>query len=438
MSLRTVLVIIIFGIAWTLPPMAVGQIADSADDSVADIPVNYTEARVGDYHLPDPLVLASGERVRDAEIWYQKRRPELLRLFEEHQFGRCPGRPEDLRFNVFEEGTLTLGGLARRKQVTVSFTAEASGPQMDVLVYQPVEASHAVPVLLYLSFTANNLAVDDPNVKVGRIWNRQRQRVPATGRRRFGGLNVRPFLEKGIAVATVYYGDIDPDFQGGLPHGVRQTYLKEGQSAPAANEWGAIAAWAWGLSRVLDYFETDAKVDATRVALMGVSRLGKTVLWAGARDPRFALVIASCSGEGGAALSRRNYGETIAHLTAPTRYPYQFCANYQRYGDRVNQFPVDAHLLIALMAPRPLLLQTGDRDKWSDPYGEFLAAVAAEPIYTLLGKRGLGTDQMPPADEAILNELGFLMHDGGHGTVPRDWEVFLTFLDKHLRQPLTE
>jgi hypothetical protein len=187
----------------------------------------------------------------------------------------------------------------------------------------------------------------------------------------------------------------------------------------------------------LDYFETDEKIDAKRVALFGISRLGKTVLWAGARDARFAMVIASCSGEGGAALSRRNYGETIKHLTAPTRYPYQFCANYQKYGDHVGKFPVDAHMLLALIAPRPVLLQTGNQDKWSDPKGEFLAAVAAEPVYRLLGKQGLGTNQIPPAGKAILHTIGYYMHDGGHGTRPSDWDVFLKFMQMHL-QPARE
>ncbi len=174
-------------------------------------------------------------------------------------------------------------------------------------------------------------------------------------------------------------------------------------------------------------------MDAQRIAIMGVSRLGKTVLWAGARDTRIAMVIASCSGEGGAALSKRNYGETIKHLVAPTRYPYQFCANYGKWADRVDEFPVDAHMLIALIAPRPVLLQTGNTDKWSDPYGEFLAAVAAGPVYELLGKQGLGTDKMPAAGKPILHTIGYFMHDGGHGPLPADWPVFLEFMQVHLQ-----
>lgn len=183
----------------------------------------------------------------------------------------------------------------------------------------------------------------------------------------------------------------------------------------------------------MDYLETDKGVDARRVAIMGVSRLGKTVMWAGARDPRIAMVIASCSGEGGAALSRRNYGETIAHLTEATRYPYQFAGNYAKFGNQVDQFPVDGHMLVALIAPRPVLLQTGDKDGWSDPKGEFLAAVAAGPVYRLLGKQGLDTDQMPAAGSPILHTIGYTMHAGGHGTIPSDWDQFLAFMQMHLQ-----
>jgi len=410
-----------------------GQTQNAPRSEVAGIPVNYDESRVGDYVLPDPLTLADGKPVRDAKTWSQKRRPEIVRLFEENQFGRSPGRPAGMSFDVFDKGTPALDGKAQRRQVTVYFSPDKRGPKMDLLIYLPADARKPAPLLLNLSFTANSSAIDDPGVKPGEIWNREKQRAPAPRDGRFGKLNIAPFLAQGFGVATVYYGDIDPDFLGGIPHGVRALYLKPRQTEPAPDEWGAIAAWAWGLGRAMDYLETDKGVDAKRVAILGVSRLGKTVLWAGARDPRFAMVIASCSGEGGAALSRRNYGETIKHLTEPTRYPYQFCANYAKFGDRLNQFPVDAHMLIALLAPRPVLLQTGDTDVWSDPKGEFLAAVAAGPVFQLLGQQALGVEQMPPAGQPILHTLGYGMHAGGHGTIPSDWELFLKFMQMHLQ-----
>jgi hypothetical protein len=400
---------------------------------VAGIPVNYDESRVGAYTLPDPLVLASGKPVRDANTWNETRRAEIVRLFEENQYGRSPGPPAVMIFDVFDKGTAALDGKAIRRQVTIYFSADKAGPKMDLLVYVPANALGPVPLLLNLSFSANSSTVDDPGVKPGEVWGRDKKKAPAPQGMSFGRVNVTRLLDAGFGFATVYYGDIDPDFVGGVPYGVRALYLKPGQSAPAPDEWGSIAAWAWGLSRAVDYLETDKGVDARRVAIMGVSRLGKTVMWAGAHDPRIALVIASCSGEGGAALSRRNYGETIAHLTEPSRYPYQFAGNYAKFASQVDKLPVEVHMLVALIAPRPVLLQTGDKDVWSDPKGEFLAAVAAGGVYRLLGKRGLDTDQMPPAGVPVLHTIGYYMHAGGHGTIPSDWDQFMAFLRMHLR-----
>ena len=409
-----------------------GQQQSAPPTNVAGIPANYDESQVGTYTLPDPLVMANGQKVRDANAWSKKRRPEIVRLFEENQYGRSPGRPNDLSFDVFDKGTPAFDGKATRRQVTVYFSRNKSGPKMDLLVYLPANARKPVPLFLNLSFTANSSAVNDPGIKPGEVWGRDKKRGPAPQGGALGRLDPLPFLAQGIGVATVYYGDIEPDFQGGLPHSVRSLYFKAGQTEPGPHEWGAIAAWGWGLSRALDYFESDKDVDAKRVAIFGISRLGKTVLWAGARDTRFKVVIASCSGEGGAALSRRNYGETIKHLVAPPRYPYWFATNYQKFADHVDQFPVDAHMLIALIAPRALLLQTGDTDGWSDPKGEFVAAVAASPVYRLLGKQGLDSDQMPPAGQPLLNTLGYYMHKGGHGTIPSDWELFVKFLQTNL------
>ncbi len=412
------------------------QIADYPSEVIAGIPVNYTESKVGTYTFPDPLVLANGKPVKDPKTWTDKRRPEIVRLFEDNQYGRSPGRPADMTFDVFDKGTPAFDGKATRRQITIYFSKDKAGPKMakmDLLLYLPAGASKPSPVLLNMSFSANSISVDDPGVKVGEIWGRDKKKVSAAGGRGIGGkLPVARLIDAGIGFGTFYYGDVDPDFLGGVPNGVRALYLKPGQTDPAPNEWGSIAAWAWGASRAMDYFETDRGVDAKRVGITGVSRLGKTVMWAGAHDTRFAMVIASCSGEGGAALSRRNYGETIAHLVEPTRFPYQFAANYARWAGDPNESPVDANMLVALIAPRPLLLQTGNTDKWSDPKGEFLAAVAAAPVYRLFGKQGLDTDQVPPAGKAILRDIGYEMHDGGHGMVPSDWDVYLEFMKLHL------
>lgn len=399
----------------------------------AGFPVNYEEDSVGTYTLPDVLVLSNGKKVTDTKTWLEKRRPELLKLFEETEYGEMPGRPTGLSFNVFDKGTPVLNGKAIRKQVTVYFTKDTSSGKMDLLIYLPANTNKPAPLLLTVSFVANSQAVDDPGVKVGYVWSRDGQKIRADQPSRFGKVNIEQFINAGIGYATVYYGDIEPDFKKGINYGIRHHYLKPGQTEPAANEWGAISAWTWGLGRAMDYFETDKQIDAKRIALQGTSRLGKTVLWTGAHDPRFKMVIASCSGEGGAAISRRNYGENIKHITDTSRYYYQFAPNYHSYSTHVDDLPFDAHMLVALMAPRPLLLQTGDTDYWSDPKGEFLAAVAAEPVYNLFGEKGPGTTQMPKAgDTTLMNKLGYYMHKGGHGTIPADWPLFISYMKKYL------
>ncbi len=405
----------------------------AAPEVIAGIAVNYDEAKVGSYTLPDPLTMADGKPVRDAKTWWKKRRPEIIALFETQQYGRAPGRPAEESFEVTDKGISALDGKAIRKQVTISFSKDPVWPKIHLVIYLPADAKKPVPLLLSINFGAVSSAVDDPELTPGKVWDpKTNTKIPATKGRSFGHLSVEPFLDAGIGVATFYYGDLDPDYPEGFSNGIRARYMKPGETERAADAWGSITAWAWGMSRVQDYFETDKQIDSKRVAIHGVSRLGKTVMWAGAHDQRFAAVIASCSGEGGAALSHRDYGETIAHLTAPSRFPYQFALNYGHWAGFPDKAPMDANLLIALIAPRPLLLQTGDTDKWSDPKGEFLAAVAAGPVYKLLGKDGLDTDVWPAAKQPILHDLGYFMHDGGHGMVPSDWDVYLDFLKMHL------
>jgi hypothetical protein len=400
---------------------------------VAGIPVNYDQSKVGEYTLPDPLKLNNGKPVRNAKAWYAKRRPEIEAIFETQQYGRDPGRPADESFNVTDKGTPALDGKAIRKQVTISFSKDETWPKIHLLIYLPANAKKPVPMFFTINFGPVQDAVDDPGITPDEIWDpKTNTKIVPKARGRFGRINVGPLLDAGFGVATFYYGDVDPDYAEGFSNGIRARYLKPGETERAPDDWGAIGAWAWGMSRVEDYFETDKAIDAKRVAIHGVSRLGKTVMWAGAHDQRFAAVIASCSGEGGAALSHRDYGETIAHLTAPSRYPYQFAANYAKYAGFPDKAPMDANMLIALIAPRPLLLQTGSTDNWSDPKGEFLAAVAAGPVYKLLGKDPLDTNTWPEAKQPILHDLAYYMHDGGHGMVPTDWDIYLEFLKMHL------
>jgi hypothetical protein len=402
--------------------------------------VNYDEAKVPHYTLPDPLRLVSGARVSTARVWSQQRRPELLDLFRREMFGTSPARPAKIDFELAAIDRRALGGIAERKEVTVYLTSRKNGPKMTLLLYLPAGAAKPVPVFLGLNFGGNQTVAADPGIRLGQIWPRSSTAGalaphPATEQSRgtaAGRWQVEKILRHGYGLATIYYGDIEPDFDGGIRYGVRPAFFHPGQTAPAASEWGAIGAWAWGLSRALDYLETDKQVDARHVALMGHSRLGKTALWAGAEDTRFAMVISNCSGEGGAALSRRLFGEQPADLNS--RFPHWFDANYRKYSSHESDLPFDQHELIALIAPRPVYIATAAEDLWADPKGQFLAAAAAGPVYELLGKQGLGTDQMPPLHHPIMHDIGYHNRSGKHDVIEYDWDQYLKFADMHFRR----
>jgi hypothetical protein len=399
---------------------------------------NYDEEKAGGYTLPPLLEMADGTKVKTARQWTARRRPEILKLFQEHMHGRTPAKlPRELSFKVVEQDPRALGGTAHRKQIEVRFSKKADAPVMHVLLYTPAAARGPVPTFLVLHFNGNWAIVDDPGVQLYPTWDRKKkERVtpPAdTKRGTSKEWDVPLVLSRGYGIAAIYYGDVEPDFDGGagLPFGVRPLFWKPGQTERAPDEWGAIGAWAWGMSRGLDYLLIDEQVDGKKVIAVGQSRLGKTVLWAGAQDQRFAMVIPSCSGEGGAALSRRDYGENLDNMTS--RYLYQFSDTFKRYNKKWNELPVDAHMLVALVAPRPLLLNTGSEDKWSDPRGEFLAAQAASPVYALFGKKGLADDAQPALDAPLLRDLAFHEHTGRHAILATDWKVFLDFADQHLQ-----
>lgn len=404
-------------------------------DTVAGIPVNYDELLVGDYKagLPDPLIFNNGKPVKNARQW-AKRRAEIVKIFEENQYGKWPAKRPALRYDVAQDEG--FGGEAVRKQITLYFSPDNDGPRVDVLVYLPKDAVGAVPILLNLSFSPNNMAISDPGVKPGRRWDpKTKTMVESPSMPGFGGFGMdataKKYLKEGFGFATLNYSDITPDFQDNNELGLRGLYHTPG--APRADDdWGSISAWALGVSLLMDYFEKDPDIDAKRVALTGCSRLGKTTIWTGAIEPRIKVVMPSCSGEGGAAISRRVYGETVAHLTEPTRYPYQFCPKYAYWGDKLTQMPMDAHMLVALIAPRPLLLQTGSTDIWSDPMGEWLALIEGRKVYQLLGKDVPAGDELPAADQPIYTTLGYVMHEGGHGIQPQDWDYYLEFMKRHL------
>lgn len=368
---------------------------------------NTDEAKVGTYTLPP--ILSEPATAKD----WPRRRAEILRLFEQHQFGRTPATRVPVRTEITERDAAGLGGTARRTQAHLIVGSGEHAPVIRVVLYKPAQAKGRVPVLLHIGFSPNGPVLDDPGVEEGQGWDAKTQaRIPGRKATLLKGFDPRPFLQRGFAVAHVYYGDIEPDYAWGGAKGVRQL-LGGGAEPRAADGWGAIGAWSWGLSRVADWFQQQPGIDRRRIALSGASRLGKTVLWAAAQDDRFSLVFPLISGEGGAALSRRDYGETIADLTAPDRYPYWFAPRYAANAADPKTSPVDSHMLLALLAPRPVLLVNGAQDTWSDPKGEQLAADAARPVWALLG---------------AADRLQVRTHPEGHTVTPADLTAMADFM----------
>lgn len=358
----------------------------------------YDEANVPSFTLPDPLVMLNGDKVKDVNTWKQKRRPEILELFEENVYGKTMiGRPKDMTWKVISENRSDMNGLAITKTVTIYFTGKDDGPKMDVNFILPASAAQK-PVPLFL--------------------------VP--------GWIFKPqtLLNRGYGMATFNPNQVEPDNKDGYPKSIRKFFAKPDQNVPGPNEWGTIGAWAWAMSRAMDYIVTDKDIDPNKVCIMGVSRYGKTAVWAGAQDQRFAITYSCVSGCGGIVIVRRGFGETVKGING--MFPHWFCRNFKKFGSHVNDLPVDWHMLVALMAPRPVYISTAEQDLWTDPRGSFLSGKYAEPVYQLFGEKGLGVDDMPPVETPVGDFIGFHMRKGTHGITDYDWQQFLNFADRHL------
>jgi acetyl esterase/lipase len=391
---------------WVASPSVVARYEERARRR--DFKVIYREEHIPPYTLPDPLVTNSGSKVPDARTWRQ-RRAEILELFRKHVYGRAPiGRPAGMTFEPRSVSHDALGGKATQKDLVVNFTGERSGAGLDMRVFTPNGATGPVPCFLYLG---RPMSEDAP------LSSRLVEALPE-------------IISRGYALAIIDREGIDPDEHDGFTNGVHGLFDPPGQRPGDA--WGTISAWAWGLSRALDYLETDKDVDAKRVAVMGVSRAGKTALWAGAQDERFAMTISICSGCTGAALSRRRFGEPVGAINE--RFPHWFCKNYRQYDWNEDELPVDQHMLMSLVAPRLLYVNSADEDLWADPRGEFLGAKHADPVYELLGAKGLAAEHMPGLESPVQSgHIGYHIRRGGHGLEHYDWLRYLDFADRHRR-----
>jgi len=382
----------------------------------------YDEKEVPKYTLPDPLTSIDGRKITDAKEWPARRR-EILEIFRREMYGRSPGRPKDMAFKVFESDDNALGGKARRKQVTVNFTGKPGGLSMDILIYLPKGAKGAIPTFVGMNFRGNHATTPDAAVRM--VKGSKHKRGAAASR-----WPMEKIVARGYGIATIYYGHVDPDshdnFKNGI-HGLLDNYKGDRPK----DAWGSIAAWAWGLSRAMDYFETDKDIDHTRTAVIGHSRLGKTSLWAGAQDERFAIVISNDSGCGGAALSKRRFGETVGRINRS--FPHWFCENFKKYNKNEQALAFDQHMLLALVAPRPVYVASAKDDRWADPKGEFLAAKGAGCVYRLLGKNPLPCEKMPPLDKSVQGHVGYHIRTGRHDVKDFDWKSYMDFADKHLK-----
>ncbi len=400
---------------------------------------NYDESKVSTYTLPSLLISQKGLEITSAKEWEHTRRKEILHLFEEQVYGKMPNKKIPIRFEITGTSAKALNGKATRKEITAHFGTNVNGPKMYILLYIPNERTKPAPAFVGFNFYGNHTIWNDPEISLARSWVsnnsnfniNENKATEASRGVRTSRWPLDKIIERGYALANVYYGDLDPDFDDGFQNGIHPLFYQKGQTKPAANEWGAIGAWAWGMGRVLDYLEQDKDINAKQVAVMGHSRIGKAALWAGATDTRFAVVISNNSGCGGAALSMRRYGETVGVINKA--FPHWFCDHFNQYSNHENILPVDQHMLIALMAPRPVYIASAEEDRWADPKGEFLAGVYASPVYKLYNLKALEGYDMPGIHQPIMNTIGYHIRAGKHDVTTYDWERYMDFTGKFFR-----
>lgn len=400
-SLLLLLVKPAFGQPWGSNPAVVERLSKSRSE------FNYYEDKVPEYTLPEILVTSEGENLRRPAEWRKVRRGEVLELFRENVYGRVPSTPYRKTFNIVNENRSAMGGAATLRQVDIVIVSDGKELTIKLTMFVPNNVRKPVP--LFLLIDNRGPANTDPTRETkSEFW-------PA-----------EEVIARGYGIAVFYNRDVDPDnfddFKDGI-HGI----LDRGSRQP--DSWGTLAAWAWGASRCMDYFETDTDVDNRKVAVLGHSRGGKTALWAGAEDQRFSLVISNESGCGGAALARRRYGETVDRINSS--FPHWFCLNYRKYNNNEDAMPVDMHMLLALIAPRALYVACADEDLWGDPKGSYLALYNSLPVFKLLNTGSDIPETMPPMNQPVISgRMAYHIRNGSHNLLLKDWNWFMDFADQ--------
>jgi len=387
-------------------------------------------------NAPYPLTMMNGQKVTSQEQWFQQRRPELKALFQHYMYGRFPAP-------VPVQGVLTytdphfFDGKATLKLVTLKLEV-AGAPETHLLMVVPNHRTGPAPVFLGMNFNGNHTVVADSHVPLPTSWMPGSGPLVANNRALEAGRGTQVHVweleqsvERGYAVATFYCGDVEPDTTNAVG-GVRETILQPKSS----DEWGTIAAWAWGMQRAVDYLVTDSGIDKNHIAVVGHSRLGKAAMLAGAFDDRVAMVIPLQAGCGGTAPSRGTVGESVERIN--TAFPHWFCGEFKKFNTQPDLLPFDQNCLIALCAPRPVLLAAAVEDTWANPVGAFDMLKSADTVYRFLGADGLSTQSMPDTNKLIDSNLGFFIRPGKHSMTKLDWQYFLDFADKQWGKPRTE
>ena len=380
--------------------------------------INYDESKVPDYTLPKILETLDGEIIRKKTSWEKDRRPEILKLFENNVYGQLPQVYDGINFKVKKEVSDAMygedylkNGKAALKEVEISIWKESDSVNIHLTLFIPNNVEKPVPVFLLIN-NRGKYNTDPTRFIRSQFW-------PA-----------EMLIDNGYAVAAFHVSDAAPDSSENYQDGVLQLYPEQ---LGAANGMKAIGSWAWAASRVMDYFEQNKEIDSEKVALVGHSRGGKASLWAGAQDQRFALIFSNCSGNTGAALSRRMFGETVKRIN--TSFPHWFADNYAKYNDNENALPVDQHMLISLIAPRPVYVTSASEDLWADPKGSYLSLLHAEKVYDLYGRNSALSRNPPKLNSPIIKSyLGYHNREGIHNLTAYDWKNFIKFANYHFDQ----